>query len=146
MRHLGRQRLLTLLASLRPGFDLAELPPGDVRPSIIARLPLLEVLNGSPVTTSERKDAERWYIGHVQRLLPDAKDEQRTLFWRRYSHLSQGESAPAGNTPRQASDIIGRKVGRNLNSLIHDAENGIAPSAAASTKTSSTLGSKLLGE
>ncbi|CEH12136.1 Beta-tubulin folding cofactor E [Ceraceosorus bombacis] len=74
---------------------LTDLQPGDIRPSIIARLPRLEMLNGSPISSSERKDAERWYIGHVQRQLTEADDEQRTLYWRRYARLVQEHGAPS---------------------------------------------------
>ncbi|PWN42338.1 RNI-like protein [Ceraceosorus guamensis] len=74
---------------------LKDLQPGDIRPSIIARLPRLEMLNGSPISSSERKDAERWYIGHVQRQLPEADDEQRTQYWRRYARLVQEHGAPS---------------------------------------------------
>lgn len=61
----------------------------DIRPILIARMASLETLNHAPITASERRDAELFYLSTIERETVNMDEQERQKLHSRWSTLSQ---------------------------------------------------------
>lgn len=82
-----------------------------VRPILIAQLPGLEILNSTPISAAERRDAEMWYVSYVSRNNQNGEGHE----WGRYGELKEkygmkeGEKVvakPAGLRSKMISEYL----------------------------------------
>jgi len=83
--------------------------PAVERLIIIAKLTSLQSLNSTPITQSERRDAESFYISHVAKLLV-AHSDTKPSDWGRYELLCAKHGRPITSSIEVRSTALRSKM------------------------------------
>lgn len=87
---------------------------------IVAKFPALLTLNSTPISVTERRDAETWYISHVRHLVFQEYAETTKEQWGQYDilcakHEMGMEAEPARSVPekRKSSALKSKMISKN---------------------------------
>jgi hypothetical protein len=88
------------------------------RPTLVAKIPSLVMLNSTPIPVMERRDAETLYIASVKRISESAS-QSRPEEWGRFDELCREYNvSPVSGPPPVASSALKGKMISKLGALI----------------------------